>query len=117
MMDQIETLRWVKRNIAAFDGDHHCVTIFGESAGGGSVARHLISLPAERRRPERRKVAAWPAYDPKSDACMEFGDVVAVRTHLYREACDLSDATNQIYPATPGPWTWIKDPVTLTDER
>jgi para-nitrobenzyl esterase len=37
LLDQIEALRWVKRNIGAFGGDASNVTIAGESAGGLSV--------------------------------------------------------------------------------
>lgn len=46
MLDQIEALRWVSKNAAAFAGDPGNVTIFGESAGGMSVCTLLASPKA-----------------------------------------------------------------------
>lgn len=47
LMDQIEALRWVRRNIGAFGGDPDNVTIAGESAGALSVL-YLMAAPEAR---------------------------------------------------------------------
>jgi para-nitrobenzyl esterase len=44
LLDQVAALTWVRDNIGAFGGDPDRVTIFGQSAGGGSVAA-LMAMP------------------------------------------------------------------------
>lgn len=47
ILDQIEALRWIRRNIAALGGDPDRVTIFGESAGAGSVLCLMVAPQAQ----------------------------------------------------------------------
>jgi para-nitrobenzyl esterase len=47
LLDQALALRWVREHIAAYGGDPANVTVFGESAGGGSIL-HLLASPVGR---------------------------------------------------------------------
>ena len=47
MLDVVQALQWVQKNIQQFGGDPTNVTIFGESGGGGKVGT-LLCMPAAK---------------------------------------------------------------------
>ena len=72
ILDQIEALRWIRKNVSAFGGDPEKVTVFGESAGGGSVSL-LPFIPAAKGL-FRRVIAesGSVALTYSKDECMDF---------------------------------------------
>ncbi|MCE3555820.1 carboxylesterase family protein [Pseudonocardia sp. RS11V-5] len=67
LRDQVAALRWVRDHIADFGGDPGRVTVFGQSAGGASVAR-LLSAPAVRgliHRGINQSGPVWTGIEPE----------------------------------------------------
>jgi para-nitrobenzyl esterase len=65
LLDQIQALRWVRDNIAAFGGDPANVTIFGESAGSMDV-NTLITMPMSKGLFQRAIAESGAAGDAQS---------------------------------------------------
>jgi len=59
MLDNVAVLAWVRENIARFGGDPGCVTIFGQSGGGGKVVA-LMAMPAAKGLFHRAIVQSGP---------------------------------------------------------
>ncbi len=65
LRDQLFALRWLGENVASFGGDPDRVTVFGESAGAGSIL-HVVTSP-HHAGAMRRAIAQSPGLDFTQD--------------------------------------------------
>ncbi|MCR5820773.1 MAG: carboxylesterase family protein [Bacteroidaceae bacterium] len=88
MTDIVAALKWVKENIAYFGGDPDCVTIFGQSGGGGKVST-LLCMPSAQGLFHRAMImsGSFLGSTPQSEA-REVGELTAWYLGLTTQTID-----------------------------
>ena len=89
LLDQVAALQWVRENIAAFGGDPDQVTIFGESAGAGSVAA-LLAMPSAAGLFRRAIVQSVPGTFFSDELGRDVAAAIAAQVGLRPTVGDLS---------------------------
>ena len=113
LLDQVAALEWVRENIAGFGGDPDQVTIFGESAGAGSVAA-LLAMPSARGLFRRAIAQSASGGYYSTGLARDIGQTIAAQIGLHATVADLAsvdprklpEAAAALGPATPGAHRW-----------
>lgn len=83
LKDQLMALKWIKANIASFNGDPNNITLFGESAGGAST--HFMMLCDKAKGLFHKAIVQsgcvlcpW-AYTPQQDWAFRVGQMLGYK--------------------------------------
>lgn len=87
LYDQRLALEWIQKNIHLFGGDKNRVTIFGESAGGGSIMHQITAFGGGKGPvPFQQAVPQSPGWFPMSSQTMQ--------EDAYRKFLQLTNSTS-----------------------
>ena len=98
LLDQVAALTWVHENIAGFGGDPDRVTIFGESAGAGSVAA-LLAMPTAAGLFRRAITQSMDGVFFADDLGRDIAGAIAAQVGLRPTVADLSGVDPRQLPA------------------